>query len=270
VTLAPASLSTSRSATFGFSADEPATFDCNLDQRGFQPCSSPALYQGLADGPHTFAVRPKDAVGNVGPIATHGWRIDATAPETTLVSGPRSGRATSATFEFSANEPASFECRLDDVPFAPCASPKSYTRLTRRPHRFEVRAIDTAGNVDGTSATRGWSVRAATRALRTTRSSALLSPRAGARVTAPPLLVWRRVARASYYNVQLYRGRQKLLSAWPERTRLRLRTRWTYLGRQRRLSPGVYRWYVWPGYGTPAARRYGRLLGQSTFMVVAR
>jgi hypothetical protein len=269
VTLAPASLSNSRSATFGFSADEPATFECNLDQRGFQQCSSPAVYQGLADGLHTFAVRPKDAVGNVGLPAYHSWRIDGTAPETALVSAPRSGTATSATFAFSANEPASFECRIDDLPFASCASPKSYTRLSRRAHRFEVRAIDTAGNVDATSATHRWSVLAATRKFRTTASSALLSPRAGARVKAPPLLVWRRVARAAYYNVQLYRGRQKLFSAWPERTRLRLRSRWTYLGHQRRLSPGVYRWYVWPGYGSPAARRYGRLIGQSTFRVVA-
>jgi hypothetical protein len=270
MTLAPASLSNSRLATFGFSADEPATFECNLDQRGFQPCSSPALYQGLVDGLHTFAVRPKDAVGNIGLPASHSWRIDATAPETTLVSAPRSGTVTSAAFVFSANEPARFECRIDDVPFATCASPKNYTRLRRRPHRFDVRAIDTAGNIDPTPATRRWSVLTATRTLKTASSSALLSPRAGARVTAPPLLVWRRVARASYYNVQLYRGRQKLLSAWPERTRLRLRARWNYLGRQRHLSPGVYRWYVWPGYGSPAARRYGRLVGQSRFTVVPR
>jgi hypothetical protein len=30
----------------------------------------------------------------------------------------------------------------------------------------------------------------------------------------------------------------------------------------------MYRWYVWPGYGTPAARNYGSLLGQSSFVVV--
>jgi hypothetical protein len=59
----------------------------------------------------------------------------------------------------------------------------------------------------------------------------------------------------------------KVLSAWPVRTRLQLRSRWTYLRRQRRLSAGSYRWYVWPGYGRAAANRYGRMLGTSTFTV---
>jgi Bacterial Ig-like domain len=268
VSSGPAGLSNSRSATFVFSADEPSRFDCQLDAGSFLPCNSPASYQGLGDGAHTFTLRPTDSFGNTGGTTSYAWRIDATAPETRLTSAPRP-RTTivSATFRFAASEAAAFQCRLDTGAFAACVSPKTYTRLRRRAHTFEVRAVDAAGNVDPTPAVRRWTIAALTRT--TSGSAALLAPRAGARVRSAPLLVWRQVARASYYNVQLYRGRTKVLSAWPTRARLRLRARWTFLGRQQRLVPGTYRWYVWPRFGRGASGRYGRLLGRSTFTVTA-
>jgi len=263
VSSGPPALSTNRSATFAFSADEPSSFQCQLDGGSFLPCSSPASYQGLGDGAHTFAVKATDAVGNPSPLSSYGWTIDATAPETTLGSRPRTGTTTvSATFTFSANEAARFECQLDAAAFASCVSPRSYAGLRRSAHSFEVRAIDAAGNVDATSAVHRWIIATAPRRAKT--ASALLAPRAGARVTSPPLLVWRRVPRASFYNMQLYRGRVKVLSAWPTRPRLQLRARWTYRGRQQKLSAGTYRWYVWPAF---RVNRYGRLLGQSTFTV---
>ena len=262
VTLAPPGLSNSRSATLGFAADEPATFQCKLDNGGFEPCTSPASYAGLADGAHVFSVQARDAVGNMSAPVSHSWAIDATAPETALTAAPSSGTATSATFAFSASESGTFECRLDAAPFALCTSPKSYSGLSRGDHQFQVRAIDAAGNVDATPSLHSWKIAAPTVKK---AASALMSPKAGARVTRPPLLVWRRAARASFYNVQLFRGGRKVFSAWPTRTRLQLRARWKYLGRQQRLLPGRYRWYVWPGYAAP--RRYGALLGSSTFVV---
>jgi hypothetical protein len=68
------------------------------------------------------------------------------------------------------------------------------------------------------------------------------------------------VKRATYYNVQLFRGKKKILSVWPKSTYLQLRLRWTFRGRQMRLTAGSYRWYVWPGFGKRSARRYGRLV----------
>ena len=96
----------------------------------------------------------------------------------------------------------------------------------------------------------------------------LLSPVPGQRIasSAPPNLVWVAVRRASYYNLQLVRGR-KVLSVWPARPGFQLRRTWLYKGRRYRLRPGVYRWYVWPGFGRISAARYGRLLGSSTFAV---
>ena len=75
--------------------------------------------------------------------------------------------------------------------------------------------------------------------------------------------------RASYFNVQVWRGNRKLLSAWPDAARYRLSRSWTYEGRVERLVPGVYTWYVWPGIGTRAAARYGPMLGKSTFIVLS-
>jgi hypothetical protein len=268
LTSAPSSLSSSSAATFAFSADEPSSFDCALDDRGFEPCSSPATYHGLGDGQHAFTVRARDAVGNLSPAVSRAWTIDTTAPETTLASAPKAvTTAVSATFTFSASEAGSFECRLDGAPFALCGSPKSYAGLGKGDHRFEVRAIDAAGNADATPSLHGWKIEAAARP---SSSSALFAPRGGARVTKPPLLRWRPVARARYYNVQLFRGKQKVLSVWPTQARLQLRPRWKFAGRTRRLTPGAYRWYVWPGFGVPSARNYGKLLGQSTFVVVRR
>jgi hypothetical protein len=83
-------------------------------------------------------------------------------------------------------------------------------------------------------------------------------------------LRWRGARSARYYNVQVFRGARKVLSAWPRHARLRLATHWRYLGRKERLAPGVtYRWYVWAGYGPRTAHRYGRLLAHGRFTVPA-
>jgi large repetitive protein len=264
VTAGPPGLGNSTAASFAFSADEPATFQCNLDDRGFEPCSSPAAYVGLREGSHAFVVRATDAAGNVG-AASRSWMIDTTAPETRLDSRPPAKTtATTAAFRFSTSEPATFECRLDGGSFAPCTSPKTYRALARGRHSFAVRAVDSAGNVDATPSLWQWTRTAATRRV---ASSPLFAPPPQAQVTRPPLLRWRAVRRATYYNVQLYRAGRKVLTTWPTRARLQLRPRWRFEGRVQSLRPGLYRWYVWPGYGRASARRYGPPLGTSTFVV---
>jgi len=95
----------------------------------------------------------------------------------------------------------------------------------------------------------------------------LRSPRNGGVVTGPPLLLWSGVPRASYYNVQVYRGSQKLLSAWPAKARLGLRSKWAYQGHTFRLQKGAYRWWVWPAFGPRSKAAYGQLLGTGTFVV---
>jgi hypothetical protein len=127
----------------------------------------------------------------------------------------------------------------------------------RRRYRYVVTAIDQAGN-------------ASRRVVSVVPGPRLLTPRGGAGVTAPPLLGWVRVHRATYYNVQLFRGDRKLLSAWPSSASLQLRPRWRFAGHARRLSPGRYRWYVWPGFGPRSERRFGGLVGNRSFVVAGR
>ena len=85
---------------------------------------------------------------------------DVIAPDTTITAGPAETIAgSSASFDFSSNETGStFECALDGEGFAACASPQSYTGLAEGPHTFEVRATDSAGNVDTTPASRTWTI----------------------------------------------------------------------------------------------------------------
>ena len=85
---------------------------------------------------------------------------DTAAPDTAIDAGPSgTTTSTSASFAFSATETgSSFECRLDGGAFTPCSSPKAYSSLSAGAHTFQVRAIDAAGNVDQTPASRSWTV----------------------------------------------------------------------------------------------------------------
>ena len=97
----------------------------------------------------------------------------------------------------------------------------------------------------------------------------LVRPVDGASLKTLPTLLWVPAAKATYYNVQLYRGNVKVLSVWPGKNSLTLGRRWTYRGKTVTLKPGVYHWFVWPGLGNYSSRRYGALLGGATFTVTA-
>jgi hypothetical protein len=94
----------------------------------------------------------------------------------------------------------------------------------------------------------------------------LYAPLAGARVSKAPVLEWLRDPKATYYHVQLFRGRTKILSAWPKRPRLALTRSWKFEGRVRRLRQGRYVWFVWPGYRGRSLNDYGKLIGKSSFV----
>jgi HYR domain len=123
-------------------------------------------------------------------------------------------------------------------------------------YRYVITSYDHAGNRSA-----GIAVVAAPKA------RMLVKPADGARVSSPPTLTWVPVAGASYYNVQLFRGNVKVLSAWPAYG-LKLTKAWKYAGRTYHLTPGRYRWYVFPGFGARSAAKYGPVLGTSSFVVV--
>ncbi|MGD0167569.1 MAG: hypothetical protein ABSC51_09840, partial [Gaiellaceae bacterium] len=70
------------------------------------------------------------------------FAADATAPETTIDSGPSSPtRASTLTFAFSSSETgSSFECSLDGAASIPCSSPTTLGPLADGAHSFAVKA----------------------------------------------------------------------------------------------------------------------------------
>jgi DNA-directed RNA polymerase specialized sigma24 family protein len=159
ITDGPSGPTSSTSATFRFSStDTAATFQCKLDDRSWSACTSGKTYNGLPQGSHAFRVRAKDSAGTNDPSpAERTWNVDTVAPNTTITSASVSGK--SATFSFSASQDGStFECRLDGGAWQACSSPKSYGGLKHGSHSFRVRAIDAAGNRDGTPALRSFSI----------------------------------------------------------------------------------------------------------------
>ena len=166
--------------TFEFSSNEAnSTFTCSLVPEGqaasFGSCSGPANAHtsnpALADGDYTFSVRATDAANNSDATPeTRDLSVDATAPNTTIDTGPVNNSTSNDStpeFEFSSNEANStFTCSL--VPegqaanFGSCSGPAnahtSNPALADGDYTFSVRATDAANNFDSTPASRDFTV----------------------------------------------------------------------------------------------------------------
>jgi large repetitive protein len=274
ITGAPAAVSSSASASFIFAGSEASSFACSLDGGSFSPCSSPRSYGGLRDGGHAFRVRATDLAGNAETAPpSFSWQVLALLPPDLTPPGRVRRLHVNVGYGFlrlSWLPPADPD--LDHVQVRRGRSAKGGSQTTVYQGRatkyvdrrfengsyfvYRVRSYDRAGNVSGSAP------------LAVSPAALLRSPRNGGVVRAStPLLAWAKVPRAGYYNVQLYRGAQKLLSAWPVKAKLALAQRWAYQGRAFRLGKGLYRWYVWPGFGARSQSKYGHLLGTATFTV---
>ena len=140
---------------------------------------------------------------------------------------------------------------------APTSGAGSYSDghlRNRTAYRYTVTATDQAGNV-------------AVRTVVVKPGPRLLTPASGAHVRTPPRLTWTAIPRATYYNVQIFRG-AKVLSVWPKRAHLQMTRTWRFGGHRFRLRRGRYRWYVWPGFGRRSAAHYGAPVGSGTFVVI--
>ncbi|MGC9040720.1 MAG: choice-of-anchor D domain-containing protein, partial [Roseiflexus sp.] len=136
------------------------TFECRIDSASFAPCTSPLTPAGLADGSRTFNVRSRDLAGNISTPAVYTWTIDTNPPDTSISGGPSVGSTTgpTVTFTFTSEPGATFACRLNTAAFSPCTSPQNLTGLMTGVYTFSVRAIDAAGNIDASPASRTWTV----------------------------------------------------------------------------------------------------------------
>jgi len=81
ITGSPPNTTSATSAQFDFSSSEPgSTFACSLDAAAPVPCTSPASYDNLAAGEHTFTVHATDAAGNTDPTpASRTWTVSTSA-----------------------------------------------------------------------------------------------------------------------------------------------------------------------------------------------
>ena len=227
---------------------------------GIQGCAT-VRYAGPDNPDAAVSGWCKDNAGNTAGGSV-GFKYDATGPSVFAVTGKGGNRSVDIAWRMSSDTARVDVVRApgrngqgESVVYAGLGTGfRDPGLVVGRKYEYRVVGTDAAGN------------RVESSRIEVTATGALVSPLPGAKVAGRPILAWTPVARASYYNVLLVRGR-KVFSAWPARTSLRLPRTWTYQGRRYKLRPGLYRWYVWPGFGRISAAKYGRLLGGSTFVV---
>jgi hypothetical protein len=258
-----------RGANAGGWFTRPVRFDIQGSDAtsGVADCPS-VTYGGPDSATASLSAACRDLAGNVSSRAV-GLKYDATAPPLTEL------RAVAADDGVRLRWRTSGDADSVEVARTPGVRSKTPTVVFRGTgttfvdqrvkggvrYAYQVRVADAAGNASTDT------ISAVAKAVR--RGRRLLSPPPRSVVTArhPPLLQWTPVRRARYYNVQLFREGRKILSVWPTRARYQLARRWTYGGQRRVLSPGKYRWLVWPGFGPRSKADYGRRIGPGTFEV---
>ncbi len=266
-----------RPVSVGFAGTDPVS--------GVDSCTAPVVYKGPDTTKASFSGTCRDKAANTSAPAAFELRYDSAAPALKRV---KVGVETKGVV-------LRWTASTDSYSFAIIRRPglrgkKPSTIYTGRAHtfvdrrlengvkyRYTVTAYDEAGNgaakelVALPRSVRTVPTRSTpTRATPTRTVPALVRPGPGARLSAPPLLTWGVVPKATYYNVQLYRDGEKILSSWTKHPKLRLQKTWKYAGRSYVLTPGVYRWFVWPGFALPSANEYGKLVGSRTFVVTRR
>jgi hypothetical protein len=243
-----------------------AAWSGNDGTSGIASCTS-TPYSGPDGTGISLSGTCKDKAGNISAAVPFVFNYDATAPALTAITarandaGARlAWQASGAAKVMVMRSPAGARAAQSGVVYDGTGDGFTDTGLkngTR--YTYLVQAADLAGNVASGSTTVTPTADASTKYL--------LSPGAGSSLSRPPLLRWRKIARASYYNVQLFRNGKKILSAWPTKPHYQLHSRWRYGGQRHRLVHGTYRWLLWAGYGHRSAHRYGKLLGRRTFVV---
>jgi VCBS repeat-containing protein len=109
-------------------------------------------------------VRAVDSAGNFDPSPiSYNWTIDTTPPDTSLTSTPPDpDDDNTPTFYFSGSDSRSgvdsFQCRVDGDGWSACSSPHTTATLGDGVHTFDVRAVDNAGNMDPSPASRTWQI----------------------------------------------------------------------------------------------------------------
>jgi hypothetical protein len=146
-----------RVGSFALASEAPgATFECSLDGAPYAACSSPVVYEGLAEGTtHFFQARAVTGGAADPTPARQAFTIDRTPPDTTLSgpSGPIPGPT--AKWMLGQTEPdnrGSLPCRFDSL-VGSCTYETTFSALCSGLHSLTATAADMAGNLDPSPAT---------------------------------------------------------------------------------------------------------------------
>jgi hypothetical protein len=224
-------------------------------------CSS-TTYSGPDNANATVSGTCVDGAGNTSGTATSpAFKYDSTPPKLSNIGVSVNDKYVALTWTAS---PDTTEVDVTRTPGTAGADPSTvYTGLGSRyddhavknkvKYSYTLTAVDQAANKTVDTVT-------------VVPAAALYSPAQGAVVHSPPLLAWKAVRGATYYNVQLLRGGRKILSVWPLKTKYRVTRTWAFRGKKYKLTRASYEWRVWPGIGKRSANKYGSLIGHSTFV----
>jgi hypothetical protein len=256
-----------RAVTVSFVGTDPVA--------GIHICTAPVTYKGPDNAKASLSGICQDKASNTSQPKAIELSYDATPPRLKRVKAEISGRgislrwiASKDALSFTVVRRPGLKGKKPSTLYRGRGRAFTDGRLRARvKYRYTVTAYDQAGN----GAAKGLRTQAtqtiARPATPTRTTPALLKPAAGARITSPPTFTWSAVPKATYYNVQLFRDGKKILTVWPRRPSFSLVETWRYAGTSFRLTPGTYRWYVWPGFGPRSANRYGKLVGTRTFVI---
>jgi hypothetical protein len=231
------------------------SFQGRDETSGIQSCTQ-APYAGPDAGEATVAGSCADKAGNGSQPSSFRVRYDGTPPS---LSGLRvkAGNGRAELGWTASPDTSEVEVRRGArLVYQGAGTSFTDTNLENgTTYRYTLKAFDEARNA--TSST------VSARPL-----APLFAPLGGAVVTSPPRLAWKPVAHATHYQVQLWR-RGRILTAWPRAASFQLKRSWKFDGRRYKLTPGRYRWFVWPGFKQPRSGKYGAIIGSSTFVVRA-
>ncbi len=229
---------------------------------GIAECTQPVTYGGPDASPAKVVGQCRDAAGHLSAASTLELKYDGTKPAPPSVKSAHRGTAISLSWTRPADVVRSEVLRAPGPKGKKPAVVFTGTKNTLVDGKiapgtrywYEVRLYDQAGNVSSST-------------VNLRPAAGIFSPTQGAVVKKPPRIEWSAVKKARFYNVQLWRGRSKVLTRWPTKTRFALPSAWTFSGKRQRLADGRYRLFVWPAFGTPKKPGYGKLVGQVSFVV---
>lgn len=135
---------------------------CALDNRP-HPCAAGTVrLTGLSQGTHSFYAQANKGSWEEWGGALVQWMVDLTPPETTFLPGPPPAGDRAQFAWSSSDDTARSECRLITATgtgdWMTCTSGTIWVGLQPGPHRLEVRAVDSAGNVEPAPAVQEWTV----------------------------------------------------------------------------------------------------------------